>query len=808
MRGAMKEKGLTIPLRIVAIVLFGATRICLAQNCSSPPNPIVAENCLRGNPSTDWDLGSSTGDPSIVGFTSDISYNVGQTVNFKINTNATSYTINIYRMGFYGGLGARLIAVIPPSANLPQTQPACLTDASSGLVDCGNWAVSASWPIPSSAVSGVYIAKLVRGDTGGASHVFFIVRNDTAKSDLLFQTSDTTWQAYNTYGGNSLYQGGSSAPGRNPTRAYKVSLNRPILYPDQGATWPSTSGFFNAEFPMVRWLEANGYNVSYFSGVDTDRNGSLIPTHKVFLSVGHDEYWSSNQRASVVAARNAGVNLAFFSGNEMFWKTRWENSIDGSNTAYRTLVCYKETLANAVIDPADPPTWTGTWRDPRFSPPGDGGRPENAVTGTIFMVNGPTDNMLAVPYAYSQLRFWRNTSIATMAPNTTATFAPRTLGREWDEDLDNGQRPAGLIDLSYATAAVNTLLLDYGSTYGAGTATHSFTLYKNTSGALVFSAGDIQYSWSLDINHWNSDPQDNPIPPVDPRIQQATVNLFADMGAQPGSLQSGLVAATKSTDTVGPTSTILSPANQSSVAVGAPIVITGTASDQGGVVAGIEVSVDGGVTWHPAMGTNNWSYTWTPSALGQFSISSRATDDSGNIESPHPTIQVTDTLGNGSGPYTLWPASATPSTFSTSGGAAELGVKFHSDVAGYIQGIRFFKNSSDTGTDTGQLWTESGTLLGQVVFTGETGSGWQQMKFSSPIPISANTTYIAAYHTTSGYFSYNLNYFTSAGVDNAPLHAPANGVDPNGVYVYSSTPAFPQSTYNATNYWVDVVFSQ
>ena len=147
------------------------------------------------------------------------------------------------------------------------------------------------------------------------------------------------------------------------------------------------------------------------------------------------------------------------------------------------------------------------------------------------------------------------------------------------------------------------------------------------------------------------------------------MNLFADMGVQPGSLQSGLVAATKSTDTVAPTSTILSPANQSSVAVTGPIVITGTASDQGGGgVAGIEVSVDGGVTWHPATGTNNWSYTWTPSALGPFSISSRATDDSGNIESPHPTIQVTVALGNGSGPYTLWPASATPSTFSTSGG--------------------------------------------------------------------------------------------------------------------------------------------
>ena len=103
---------------------------------------------------------------------------------------------------------------------------------------------------------------------------------------------------------------------------------------------------------MIRWLEANGYNVSYSTGVDTDRRGRpCLTNHKVFLSVGHDEYWSGPQRANVESARNAGVHLAFFSGNEVFWKTRWENSIDGSATPYRTLVCYKETHADAKIDP-------------------------------------------------------------------------------------------------------------------------------------------------------------------------------------------------------------------------------------------------------------------------------------------------------------------------------------------------------------------------------------------------------------------------------------------------------------------------
>ena len=170
----------------------------------------------------------------------------------------------------------------------------------------------------------------------------------------------------------------------------------------------------------------------WFAGLRLTATTSLTPpvwiptaaarsllNHRVFLSVGHDEYWSGNQRANVEAARNSGVNLAFFSGNEIFWKTRWENSIDASGTPYRTLVTYKETHANAVIDPADPPTWTGTWRDPRFSPPADGGRPENALAGTIFMANDSgTDFAMTVPEADGKMRLWRNTSIATLGSGT------------------------------------------------------------------------------------------------------------------------------------------------------------------------------------------------------------------------------------------------------------------------------------------------------------------------------------------------------------------------------------------------------
>jgi len=327
-------------------------------------------------------------------------------VRFKILTPSTNYRLDIYRMGWYGGLGARRVATVQPSAALPQSQPGCLTQAATGLVDCGNWAESASWAVPADAVSGIYFARLVREDgPAGASHVVFIVRDDASDADLLFQTSDTTWQAYNSYGGNSLYVG-------NPDgRAYKVSYNRPF---NTRAGSPE-DWLFNAEYPMVRWLERNGYNVAYFTGVDSDRRGAQIRNHRVFLSVGHDEYWSAAQRTAVEAARDAGVHLAFFSGNEVFWKTRWESSIDASGTAHRTLVCYKETHNDAKIDPL-PGVWTGTWRDPRFSPPADGGRPENALTGTLFMVNDGATTSIVVPEADGKMRFWRNTTVATLAP--------------------------------------------------------------------------------------------------------------------------------------------------------------------------------------------------------------------------------------------------------------------------------------------------------------------------------------------------------------------------------------------------------
>ena len=159
--------------------------------------------------------------------------------------------------------------------------------------------------------------------------------------------------------------------------------------------------------------------------------------------------------------------------------------------------------------------------------------------------------------------------------------------------------------------------------------------------------------------------------------------------------------------------------------------------------------------------------------------------------------------------FTIWPGTTVPDMVDTGpDNAVELGVKFRSDANGYITGIRFYKASTNTGTHTANLWTNTGTLLATATFTNETTSGWQQVNFSTPVAITANTVYVASYHTSAGHYSDNQNYFAGKGMDSPPLHALADGVSGfNGVFAYGSTSSFPNQGWNSSNYWVDVVFS-
>ena len=761
----------SVLLATVAPASQPATRAAAAtvDPCGPAGNPISCENSRPGTPKSVWDV-QGAGDASIQGFATDISVDVGHTIDFKVDTDASDYSITIYRTGYYGGDGARQVATVTPSAALPQTQPQCITDVTTELYDCGNWAVSASWQVPSTAVSGVYFARLQRTDNNDASMITFIVRDDASHSDVVFQTDDPTWQAYNTYGGSDFYEGAANG------RAYQVSYNRPVL------TRNGTGGrdfYFANEYPLVRFLEKNGYDVSYIAGVDTDRHGDLLTNHKTFVSAGHDEYWSGAQRANVEAARDAGVNLMFLSGNEMYWRTRYEPSADAGGTPYRTLVCYKETWANAKIDPSS--EWTGTWRDPRFAPQSAGaGEPENALTGTAYMSNF-TDLPITVSAAEGKLRLWRGTALATMSTGA-AELAPHTVGYESDEDLDNGSRPDGLIHLSTTTGSVPQYLQDFGTTVAAGTTTHHLTMYRAASGALVFGAGTVQWTWGLDAVH------DSAFAPeaADPRMQQAQVNLLADMDAQPTTLDPSLTLATKSTDTTGPSVTITSPAADATLGNGTTTTVAGTAADPGGgEVAGVEVSTDGGATWSAATGTTSWSYSFVQHGLGSTPIKVRATDDSANIgAAASRTVSVTC-------PCTVFGPQVPRTPAASDAGAVELGLRFTPSVDGYVSGIRFYKGAGNDGTHVGSLWSASGQRLARVTFSGESATGWQTAGFTTPVQVSAGSRYVVSYTAPDGHYALETDAFSARGVEADPLSVAGGfGADPAGLYgTIGSAPA-------------------
>jgi hypothetical protein len=823
----------------------------LCAFCSShAQNQIVLENQNAGTPASTWDIaGGTSGDMSIQGFATDISVSAGQTITFKIDVNTGAnklFTIDIYRIGYYQGNGARLITHLNGGASFTGiAQNPCVVDPAgiTGITDCGNWTTTTNWTVPLTAVSGIYLAKLTRSVAGGggSSHIAFVVKNDASTSDLYFKASDATWQAYNPYGGNSLYVGA----GLPNNHASKVSYNRPFLTRSGGGGGGAQEDWFmNSEYPMIRFLEANGYDISYTTDLDLARNFAnnvnLLTKHKVFLSVGHDEYWSSEERNAVEAARAAGINIAFFSGNESYWKTRWENSQDGTNTAFRTMVCYKEGYSatgaeracgdnNGGLGVCDVSTniWTGLWRNgcgiPNIT---DACKPENALSGNISWDG--TSGTMVVPDTYKNLRFWRNSPVALLPSGGTATLTAGTLGYEFDfeQTLYQSSYPPGRVTMS------STVLDGH---------IHKLSLYKDAvSKALVFGAGTIQWAWGLDATH------DRGSAPADRSMQQATINVLADMGAQPGTIQSPLVPGIQSTDVTPPVSVISVPVNGASIPADGEFTISGTATDVGGVVAGVDISLDGGVTWQPATGTSNWTFTWTPTQLGSVTIKSRSYDDIGNLESPggsdgSSANTVNVTVVTGVPPtncpctifnYTLPAPSGAP--FSTQQNFNDsstmppfnqapltLGVKFKAAFDGVISAVRFFKSSHDTAThrETVQLWNlnAGGAAIGQGTLSDTVTAGhWAEVPLSTPVNITANTVYVASYYSPTGTYS-----VTDHGFQDSIVNGPLTGVmendpegdGPNGGYIYNTDgvnpPSYPANTFfgHASNYWVDVKYT-
>lgn len=490
--------------------------------CLTPANAIVAENCLPG---TDAWQKMNTADIQV--YASQDSINVGEKLSFYVDSSAATFNLTIYRMGYYGGLGARLVHAVP---NLEGTkQSACLRIDDTGLRTCSNWLVSYSFDIPMNWLSGVYTAQ-VEDSTGQAvNQTVFTVRQDNRKSDMLYQMSVTTFQAYNNYAGKSTYStnSGTCDTVAVAPRAVKVSLNRPYA----ASLW-DPNYFYHTEFPMVRWLEQQGYDVAYSTNMDTHRSGkagahNALLDHKVFLSVGHDEYWSQQMWDAVVAARDAGVHIGFFSANTSYWRVRFEPD-PITNEPDSVMVSYK-TTESGHPDPSGEPT--GTWRDPE-----EAGVPENSLIGQMYIgYNIDLFFPLRLSSEFTSDRLFRHTGLSKMPPDTYLDVGTQIIGWEWDTTVDNGMSPQNLQVLS-RTPVIGSLLQDAGNQSNSNLQPTfaEMTRYITPNGAIVFSGGSIQWVHGLGVQAPDT------IPP-DPYVTQIAYNIFSDMGVQPATPVTDLI---------------------------------------------------------------------------------------------------------------------------------------------------------------------------------------------------------------------------------------------------------------------------
>ncbi len=632
-------------------------------------NPVLNENqCKTGTSS--WEVNDYSS--NLGGFTTQSSVNLGESVVLKIGRNGPvsptrTVKIDVYRMGYYGGLGGRLVNSASNVAinNDFTCKP---MNETTGLVDCGNWAPTYTIPASAFPASGIYLAKLT-ASTGDQTQVVFTVRDDkrTPASKVLYVLPDGSYQAYNLFGGKSLYfgtEGGNTVSGTD--RAVKVSFNRPYAQAGAMQNW-----FLGPDFELLSWMEKQGYDVSYTDDVAVHNEPAALRQHDVVVVSGHAEYWSLPQFDGFLAARNAGVNIASFSANTAYWKVRYE---DGN----RTLVCYKTVQGsgsegNGTVSDNDwgpdgvkgtaddalgldgkagtaddnPQNSTTTFRD-NGAPPGDpaapaGGRvgpdmPENQLFGVMYVGDNDSHNFpLTIPAGnaadeFSADRIWRNTGISE---NTSTSVGSSLVGWEWDAIPTQPQyasrEPSDVIKLTSSnvqTVSNNSWLQDEGrlrnTTPPPGQpGTVNAVKYTAPSGALVFASGTMYWAQGL------SDEADD-------RIEQATYNVLSDMGVQPESPEGvtldpgGSNRAPNGSFTVTPNPT----------KTNAQVTFNASASsDPDGTIAKYEWDLDGNGSFETNSGSNpivTHGYT----AEGEVDARLRVTDNGGATDLAVRTVTV------------------------------------------------------------------------------------------------------------------------------------------------------------------------
>jgi hypothetical protein len=498
---------------IAGIIAYSARDSARADT----PNPIVLENQQPGT--TAWKLGQgpyligTDAVGQIKGYASATSVNVGGNITFKVSVNpAQSYTIAVYRMGCYPDasgtcLGGRLMQQLGPFDGIQQ--PACAVDGptggNTGLTEC-NW-TGPSFAIPTTWTSGIYLAVLTNANNY-QNDIEFVVRDDSRPAALLYQQPVATYEAYNnwpdygggdTRNGKSLYDsssgGADTVAGVGRTRAVKVSFDRPFA--DTGANDLVDPNGWSWELYFVQWMEQHGYDVSYSTSVDLHTNGSRLLNYKGFLSVGHDEYWSKQMFDAAEAARDAGVNLGFFGGNDVYWQIRFEPSSSGDPN--RVIVGYKNSPNNtySTNDPVSDPTLrTVRFQDPPVN------RPAQTLLGTSFA--GSTErSTLNTPYVVQNADNWAYAGSGFANGSTV----PGTVGYEADGYNCHYPLPRAS---TFSLLATSPLPDSDGYTD-----TTNSVLYRAPGGAWVFDAGTMSWSWALSRDGF-----------VDSRLQRTTATLL------------------------------------------------------------------------------------------------------------------------------------------------------------------------------------------------------------------------------------------------------------------------------------------
>jgi len=510
-----------------------------------------------GAPATSDAVTSPWVDTCLRGYADQASINRGGSIRFMVSTAQPSYSLSVYRMGWYGGTGSSLKLTVP---NLPgQNQPVPPPDGYGTVA--ANWATSYTLQTDASWVSGFYLVKLTTPNCDDG-YIDFVLRDDGQQADILYQVATNTYQAYNNWGGKSLYDYQSTGG-----RAYKVSYDRPY------ADWGGAGMFFDGDYNMIRFLESQGYNVTYATSVDVQANPGLLSGRKVFLSDWHDEYWSKPMRDNITAARDAGKHLAFFDSNNVYWQIRFEPSASG--VPNRVIVCYKDDPDNGPpVDPiaaTNPGLDTTQWR---LAPVN---QPENALLGVMF--ESLFDYGSSFPWVVANASHWVYTSTGLQ----NGQSIPGLIGYEYDKVWNNGLTPPSVQVLAASP------VIDSDGVHSTANA----TIYQAASGAYVFSAGTNYFPWKVDDNAYQSHG-------ADARAQQIVRNVLNGMigtappppSPTPVPPTATLVPPTR-TPTRGPTSTpppTATPSPQPVCSPRPPVSVTTAASSPGRLTVNVGTS--------------------------------------------------------------------------------------------------------------------------------------------------------------------------------------------------------------------------